>query len=111
METARESTRARHERTSRASTLAQHGVKNIVILNHFVTNASCLHTCELVREVKCHHAHEGVLRSKPQPWNIRALSWAKERHDRGRGKRKVTKGKKEGEEDVMAGGELRGKGE
>ena len=29
-----------------------------------------------VREVKWHHAHEGVASSKPQPWNIRALTVA-----------------------------------
>ena len=44
METAGESTRSRHEWTSRVTALAQRGMKNNVILNRLVTHASCLNT-------------------------------------------------------------------
>ena len=68
MELAGERTRARHEWTSRVSSLAQH-VKNIVILNHLLTNASRLNTCALLRLLsQVTSCSRGVAGSNTQLW-------------------------------------------
>ena len=77
METAGDSIRARHEWTPRVSTVTQRG-----ILNHLVTSSDIV----LTRVSLAEHHSRGTSEICQGQRNVR---------DKGRGKRKLTKGKKE----------------
>ena len=106
-------TRAKHERTSRVTTLANfavqilgtHGtlvqssaaepqevslahraMKNLVTWSRFVTHASCLNTYEPVHEDPGHHAHGVAGSVNPHPRDIRALTRARAEASKRRGK-------------------------